>query len=244
MRLPSARDLVVVVVLVVELVVQIVLARFGASSLVAPTPRCASAALSSVALCLGGGLVGRRPRASASGAAASAVSACVAASSALGLAGRRGGAESSFVSTRPPVSDSNCAQTPETVSSFCTCSVGCAPLRSHASALSPSMSTTDGSWRGRVLADDLDEAAVAGRARVGDDDAVASAASSCPPHQADLDGHERGVPLGADRGASATPARSRAASDRPAERQPGLRRSAQVQALGTGSLRHLALGRR
>ena len=78
----------------------------------------------------GGGLVGGAAGASASGAAASAVAACFAAffAAALGSPSRR---RASFVSTRPPLSDSNCAHTPVTVSSFCTCSVGWAPLRSQ-----------------------------------------------------------------------------------------------------------------
>ena len=38
---------------------------------------------------------------------------------------------------------------PRPTSSLCTCSVGCAPFCSHARAFSPSMSKTDGSWRGR-----------------------------------------------------------------------------------------------
>ena len=40
------------------------------------------------------------------------------------------------------------AHTPVVARSFCTCSVGCAPLRSHASAESASMETRDGSSRG------------------------------------------------------------------------------------------------
>ena len=43
---------------------------------------------------------------------------------------------------------SNCSQAPEIFSSFCTVSVGCAPLVSQPTTLSLSIFTTDGSARG------------------------------------------------------------------------------------------------
>ena len=87
---------------------------------------------------------------------------------------------------RPPLKSS---QAPEIFSSFSTRSVGWAPLRSQSTALSLSMMTPDGSWRGLVGADDLDEPAVAGRAAVGGDDAVGRLLLLAHPHEAELHGH-------------------------------------------------------
>ena len=55
---------------------------------------------------------------------------------------------------------------------------------------------------GPVVADGLDDAPVAGRARVGDDHAVAGLLRLAHPQEADLDGHRRGLPVSGDGEAS------------------------------------------
>ena len=87
-------------------------------------------------------------------------------------------------------SASYCSHTPAISSSFATCSVGCAPSRSQCSARSPSIVDDRRLLARRVLADDLDEAAVARAAPVGDDDAVRRLLLLADAHQADLHGHD------------------------------------------------------
>ena len=66
-------------------------------------------------------------------------------------------------------------------------SVGCAPLAIQASTFSTSISTVEGSRARVVAAEDLDETAVARRARIGGDDAVERRLLRAGACQADLD---------------------------------------------------------
>ena len=112
----------------------------------------------------------------------------------------RGGAEPAAgelgVRPAPPCSDSNCGPHARDGQELLHRSVGWAPLRSQSSACSSSISTTRRLLAGLVLADDLDEPAVAGRARVGDDDAVRGLLLLAHPHEADLHGHVDGSSRG------------------------------------------------